>query len=361
MKRFDKKSIVLIVLSVLVALMMVGAIYIGTRPQKVEMTTLSPVKLSQETSQSNNFDGVIGYTAEHKTKEGETAATIPSREQTEAPVINDDDNSKVTYFGVKDKTYNGEAYQVTDDNGSNYIRYSDNLTEDEATYIFFNNSGSTYLERNEIAAAINKAVNNDQSLDIFYLKDNTEWDKYAYDESLKIVNNSYDDYITITRPSIQDAGTSYERLRLEPVVNEYHRYTQEQADALNQKIVQVASTCTGSTYDKIKTAYDYLTSNVSYDYSYEKNTPYDALIDNCAVCEGYACAFQLIMQACGVESYIIARGESNTDHCWNAVRLDGEYYLIDTTWGAENHDKYFLFGTDTLDYGNVLPISKSSY
>lgn len=79
MKRFDKKSIVLIVLSVLVALMMVGAIYIGTRPQKVEMTTLSPVKLSQETSQSNNFDGVIGYTAEHKTKEGETAATIPSR------------------------------------------------------------------------------------------------------------------------------------------------------------------------------------------------------------------------------------------------------------------------------------------
>lgn len=92
-----------------------------------------------------------------------------------------------------------------------------------------------------------------------------------------------------------------------------------------------------------------------------KNTPYDALIDNCAVCEGYACAFQLIMQACGVESYIIARGESNTDHCWNAVRLDGEYYLIDTTWGAENHDKYFLFGTDTLDYGNVLPISKSSY
>lgn len=54
---------------------------------------------------------------------------------------------------------------------------------------------------------------------------------------------------------------------------------------------------------------------------------------NSAVCEGYAKAFQLLLNACGVDNiYVI--GESNGEgHAWNLVDLgNGNWYWYDLTW-----------------------------
>ena len=57
-----------------------------------------------------------------------------------------------------------------------------------------------------------------------------------------------------------------------------------------------------------------------------------------AVCEGYARAMQYLLQKCGVECAEVAgnirkeNGEDGGGHAWNIVKLDGEYYYLDTTW-----------------------------
>ena len=52
-----------------------------------------------------------------------------------------------------------------------------------------------------------------------------------------------------------------------------------------------------------------------------------------AVCDGYAKAFQLLLNACGVENaYVTGRGNDER-HAWNMVKLDdGNWYWVDVTW-----------------------------
>lgn len=57
-------------------------------------------------------------------------------------------------------------------------------------------------------------------------------------------------------------------------------------------------------------------------------------LNRAAVCEGYARAVQYLLQRCGVEC-AEAVGEIAEDgggHAWNIVKIDGDYYYMDTTW-----------------------------
>lgn len=57
-----------------------------------------------------------------------------------------------------------------------------------------------------------------------------------------------------------------------------------------------------------------------------------------AVCEGYARAMQYLAQKCGIEcaecsGHILEEnGKEGGGHAWNIVKLDGDYYYLDTTW-----------------------------
>lgn len=53
--------------------------------------------------------------------------------------------------------------------------------------------------------------------------------------------------------------------------------------------------------------------------------------ENFVVCEGYAKAFNLLMNACGVETIYV----TSIDHAFNLVELEGKYYWIDLTWDDE--------------------------
>ena len=71
------------------------------------------------------------------------------------------------------------------------------------------------------------------------------------------------------------------------------------------------------------------------------------------VCEGYAGAFQIILNALGIDN-IHVKGDSFTElgeepHAWNLVKLDDEkYYFIDVTWDDQGKKgvfyKYFAKG-----------------
>lgn len=62
------------------------------------------------------------------------------------------------------------------------------------------------------------------------------------------------------------------------------------------------------------------------------------LLDGKAVCEGYARAMQYLLQKCGIECAEVAghirkeNGEFDGAHAWNILKVDGDYYYLDTTW-----------------------------
>lgn len=122
---------------------------------------------------------------------------------------------------------------------------------------------------------------------------------------------------------------------------------------------------TTTDYEKVKTIYDYICHNVTYDYSDNnmKFTAYAAVTTGKSVCQGYATLFYRLAKMQGISSRVIAGHGTNTDvyHGWNIVKLGNLYYNVDATWDAANYKlghpyEYFLKGdvfeehTRTDDY-----------
>ena len=107
--------------------------------------------------------------------------------------------------------------------------------------------------------------------------------------------------------------------------------------------------------------HDQIISNIDYAYKSDGTTPENApwahsilgvFTGQGAVCEGYAEAFQLLLNVSDVECiYVI--GDAPTPHAWNLVKLDdGNWYWFDLTWDDSPNSfrgiTYNYFGiTDT--------------
>ena len=97
-------------------------------------------------------------------------------------------------------------------------------------------------------------------------------------------------------------------------------------------------------YEKERAIHDYIIENTDYDencltysnwYSEYADQPYGCLVDQRAICLGYATTFKLFMDMLDIEC-IIVKGSANSDyanHAWNLVKLeDGNWYAVDVTW-----------------------------
>lgn len=97
-----------------------------------------------------------------------------------------------------------------------------------------------------------------------------------------------------------------------------------------------------SEYDIELTIHDYLVSNTEYghadEYYEDEHSPYGALINHVAVCEGYAKAYELLSICCGLESKLVYGTTSNGNHVWNISKIDGEWYQVDVTWDDQTED-----------------------
>ncbi len=126
------------------------------------------------------------------------------------------------------------------------------------------------------------------------------------------------------------------------------------------KIITEASKL-GSNYEKALYVHDAVCRMTSYAYEADGATPLSsgithsiigALCEEMSVCDGYAKAFQYIMNRIGVDCLLIT-GYSGGEHAWNMVKMDdGKYYFIDLTWDDLDDGRidiyyaYFLTGID---------------
>lgn len=66
----------------------------------------------------------------------------------------------------------------------------------------------------------------------------------------------------------------------------------------------------------------------------DNDNPYGFLTGKKGICRGYASTFQLLMDLCGIECRTVdGMSHAGTEeHAWNLVKLDGDWYAVDTTW-----------------------------
>lgn len=59
-------------------------------------------------------------------------------------------------------------------------------------------------------------------------------------------------------------------------------------------------------------------------------TAFGCLVLGTSVCQGYAEAYQYLLELVGIDSYLCASDKLH--HVWNIVNIDGEIYHVDVTW-----------------------------
>ena len=98
---------------------------------------------------------------------------------------------------------------------------------------------------------------------------------------------------------------------------------------------------------RVRAAHDWVADHIAYDgpsYRAGRYPPQDAatvFAKRVGVCAGYAHVFQAIAKSAGLEArYVVGtvRGldmrPDGESHAWNAVKIDGAWALLDTTWDA---------------------------
>lgn len=115
----------------------------------------------------------------------------------------------------------------------------------------------------------------------------------------------------------------------------------EERESMRLKLEAAANECTwgiaadASDYEKIKYVYEYIIDSTEYDGEAENSQNIQSVLLHCrSVCAGYSRTFQYLMHRMGLFcTYVTGRIRGGGDHAWNMVRIDGNYYYVDVTWG----------------------------
>ncbi|GKU77019.1 transglutaminase family protein [Paenibacillus sp. L3-i20] len=100
-----------------------------------------------------------------------------------------------------------------------------------------------------------------------------------------------------------------------------------------------------SNLEKAKVVYDYIISNIDYDYKLAEEVTNDYLPDinrtflaKKDICYGYAALYAAMLRSLGIPAKLVMGESDYVDvyHAWNEVFIDGEWVIIDTTVDAGN-------------------------
>lgn len=113
----------------------------------------------------------------------------------------------------------------------------------------------------------------------------------------------------------------------------------EQQRLILQNAIAIVQPILGkSDEEKVRVVHDALCQKLTYGLSNNQYTAYGALVENTAVCQGYAAAFKLCMDLVGIDCITVGgtctsgEEQETVSHAWNMVRLGEQWYHVDVTW-----------------------------
>lgn len=263
--------------------------------------------------------GFVGGTTQNNKPANNTQATKPSNttQNTNKPTTSTKPNQNTqqnTASAVYMTDYKGYAISTSSLVNRSYLnrnqQYLYDTIKDAAskglTSVTFNN----YYSRNDIAYAFN-AVTCDNP----YLVWLRSYNNGIVDgkKGIKSINLTYDSALVKDRAATVQLMDDY----LKPML--------DKASKMSTDI------------DKVKFVHDWIIYNVndgsakSSDMYYHK--AYSAIVDKKGVCAAYAHVFTYSMQKLGIQCTMIGGTTWNgTGHCWNLVKVGGDWYECDVYW-----------------------------
>ncbi|MBO5702910.1 MAG: hypothetical protein J6S71_10780 [Clostridia bacterium] len=126
-----------------------------------------------------------------------------------------------------------------------------------------------------------------------------------------------------------------------------------------------------SDYEVVKQVYQNIIALVDYDSvglekSEKKNSRkevhtlasiYGVLVKKKAICAGYAKATQYILNRLGIECAYVVGDTDRGSHAFNLLKLEGDYYYMDTTWGDASNTKKSK-NREGIDYDHFCVTTK---
>lgn len=134
-------------------------------------------------------------------------------------------------------------------------------------------------------------------------------------------------------------------------LDKYAMETPPEAEASMESLVDWLMTHAEGELEKARLIYTWIATHVSYDDNgfntgnYSDTSPAGVFRYRVSVCQGYGELFTAMCRLAGLEaetitgyakgiSYSPGSGFSDTNHAWNAAKIDGEWRLFDVTWGS---------------------------
>lgn len=229
---------------------------------------------------------------------------------------------------TQDETAEGgeEAFSFTNENADHYAY--DTLTETEQVW---------YRNISRILGQMQEK----QELSANGLKGGL--DETCIDKIFQCVLNDHPEYFyvegyTYTKFTRLDKLVKLEFSGTYSLDQEEARGRMEQIEAAANAILQGISADAGD-YDKVKYVYETLIRNTEYDLAAPDNQNiYSVFAGHASVCQGYAKATQYLLNHLGIEcTMVMGTVDTGEGHAWNLVKVDGEYYYVDTTWGDASY------------------------
>ena len=192
---------------------------------------------------------------------------------------------------------------------------------------------------------------------------------------------------TWTSSYIEENNRLYYTVKLTPSYYCYLLQEEEASSAAKELLRDFRFRPWTSDYEKLRTVYDWLCRNVTYDKIHRKNpyyhlcsTAYAALVQHTAACQGYCAALYRLLREAGIACRIVTgpavseNGASEKLHAWVIAELDGLWYGLDPTWDAGGAEyRFFLAGEEafadhipgerfrTEDFRRTHPMAEHSY